>query len=57
MISSEMHYILTNINSISDRVIMLRAALNNGPASAGVLQELRRYCTPEELAVLDKGNG
>ena len=48
---------LYDINSISDRVIMLRAALNDGPEAAGVLQELRRYCTPEELAVLDKGNG
>ena len=48
---------LYNINDITDRITMLRGAVCTGPDAAGVLQVLRQYCTPEELAVLDKGNG
>ena len=48
---------LYDINDISDRIIMLRGAVCTGEDAAGVLNVLRQYCTPEELAVLDKGNG
>ena len=46
---------LYNIQNISDRILLLRGAISAGTEGAGILRILRQYCTPEELAVLDKG--
>ena len=45
---------LYNINDISDRVVMLSGAMRAGEAGAGILNALKRYCTKEELEVLEK---
>ncbi len=46
---------LYNIQNINDRILLLRGAISAGTDGAGILRILRQYCTPEELAVLDKG--
>ena len=43
---------LYNADSIGDRLLLLRGAVSAGEDGFGVLNVLRRYCTPEELAVL-----
>lgn len=46
---------LYDLNEISDRLLLLRGVVSAGADGVGVLNVLRRYCTQEELKVLDKG--
>lgn len=48
---------LFDLSSISDRLLLLRGVVAAGADGMHVLNVLRRYCTAEELAVLDKKRG
>lgn len=43
-----------NVHTISDRILLLRGAISAGEDGSAILDIFRRYCTQEELAVLDR---